>query len=96
MPIHDWTRVDAGTFHDFHQGWTIEVRNRLNSGVLPDGYIAMVEQGVSGPELDIVALRLRRPEPTGGLIVAETPPRVKQAARVETEAARYAWKSSAS
>jgi hypothetical protein len=19
MPIHDWTRVDAGLFHDFHQ-----------------------------------------------------------------------------
>lgn len=23
MPIHDWTRVDAGLFHDFHQDWTI-------------------------------------------------------------------------
>ena len=22
MPVHDWTRVDAGLFHDFHQGWT--------------------------------------------------------------------------
>ena len=19
MPVHDWTRVDAGLFHDFHQ-----------------------------------------------------------------------------
>ena len=25
MPIHDWTRVSAGTFHDFHQGRTIEI-----------------------------------------------------------------------
>jgi hypothetical protein len=90
MPIHDWTRVDAGTFHDFHQGWTIEHRKRLNSGVLPDGYFAMADQQVSGPEADIVALRLRGPEPTGGLVVAETPPRIKQAARVETEAASYA------
>ena len=93
MPIHDWTRVDAGTFHDFHQGWTIEIRNRLNGGILPDGYFAMADQRVSGPEPDIVALRLRGPEPTGGLVVAETPPRVKQAARVETEAALYARKA---
>jgi hypothetical protein len=33
---------------------------------------------------------LRGPEPTGGLVVAETPPRIQQAARVETEAAAYA------
>jgi hypothetical protein len=93
VPIHDWTRVDAGTFLDFHRGWTIEIRNRLNSGILPDGYFAMADQRVSGPEPDIVALRLRGPEPTVGLVVAETPPRIKQAARVETEAALYARKS---
>ena len=66
MPIHDWTRVSAGIFHDFHQGWTIEIRNRLNSGVLPDGYYAMADQRVSGPEPDVIALRLRGPEPEGG------------------------------
>jgi hypothetical protein len=38
MPIHEWTRVSAGTFHDFHQGWTIEIRNKLNSGILPEGW----------------------------------------------------------
>ena len=48
MPIHDWTRVSSGTFHDFQQGWTIEIRNTLNSGVLPDGYYAMADQRVSG------------------------------------------------
>lgn len=21
MPIHDWTRVEAGIFHDFHHAW---------------------------------------------------------------------------
>jgi hypothetical protein len=93
MPIHDWTRVDAETFHDFHQGWTIEIRNTLNGGVLPDGYFAMADQRVSGPEPHVVALRLRSHEPTGGLVVAETPPRIKQAARVETEAALYARKA---
>jgi hypothetical protein len=68
MPIHDWTRVSAGIFHDFHQGWTIEIRNRLNSGVLPAGYYALADQRVSGPEPDVVALRLRGPESEGGLV----------------------------
>ena len=35
MPIHDWTRVPAGIYHDFHRGWTVEIRRRLNRGVLP-------------------------------------------------------------
>jgi hypothetical protein len=35
MPVHDWTRVDAGLFHDFHQGWTVALRNALNAGMLP-------------------------------------------------------------
>ena len=35
MPIHDWTRVDAGLFHDFHQDWTIELSRSLNAGLLP-------------------------------------------------------------
>jgi hypothetical protein len=52
MPIHNWTRVGAGTFHDFHQGWTIEIRNTLNRGILPDGYFAMADQPISGPEPD--------------------------------------------
>jgi hypothetical protein len=93
MPLHDWTRVSAGIHHDFHQDWTIEIRRRLNSGVLPEGYYAMADQKVSGPERDVIALRLRGPEATGGLVVAESPPRVQQAARIETERALYARKA---
>ncbi len=29
MPIHDWTRVTAGTWHDFHLAWITEIRNAL-------------------------------------------------------------------
>lgn len=93
MPIHDWTRVSAGIYHDFHQDWTIEIRRALNRGILPPGYFAMADQRVSGPEPDVVALRLRGPEPTGGLAVAETPPRIRPAARGQGEAARYAFKA---
>src|SRR5258707_512692 len=38
MPLHDWTRVRANRFHDFHQGWTIAICNALNSRLLPPGY----------------------------------------------------------
>ncbi len=35
MPLHDWTRVDAGIFHDFHQAWNAQLRGALNGGLLP-------------------------------------------------------------
>jgi hypothetical protein len=35
LPIHDWTRVDAGIFHHFHQGWIVALANALNAGKLP-------------------------------------------------------------
>lgn len=32
MPIHDWTRVRANRFHDFHQNWTARLAATLNTG----------------------------------------------------------------
>jgi hypothetical protein len=93
MPIHDWTRVDAGTLHDFHQGWTIEIRNTLNRGVLPPGYIAMADQRVTGPEPDVIALKVREPSSPGGLAVADAPPQLRQVAHIETEREAYARKA---
>ena len=43
MPVHDWTRVDAGIFHDFHVGWIPAIRTMLNDGLLPDGYYHVKE-----------------------------------------------------
>lgn len=57
MPIHDWTRVDAGIFHDFHLSWIPAMKRTLNSGVLPNGYYALGEQ-VAGPgNPDVLALQ---------------------------------------
>ena len=56
MPIHDWTRVDAGLFHDFHQDWTIELRRSLNAGRLPAGYVALTDQQTGGPIPDVLTL----------------------------------------
>jgi hypothetical protein len=47
MPIHDWTRVEAGIFHDFHHGWIEEIKRTLNAGLLPDDYYALAEQHAS-------------------------------------------------
>ncbi len=32
MPMHDWTRVDAGIYHDFHHEWISEIKRALNRG----------------------------------------------------------------
>ena len=49
MPIHDWTRVDAGLFHSFHLGWTVGLSGALNTGGLPASYFALVEKKPRGP-----------------------------------------------
>jgi hypothetical protein len=86
MPIHDWTRVDAGIFHHFHQIWVAELVGALNGGVLPTDYYALVEQ-VTGPAVpDLLTLRLTehpagdtngRPADPGGVAVATSPPSVR-------------------
>ena len=94
MPIHDWTRVRANRFHDFHQSWMLAIRNALNAGVLPPGYLAMAEQVTGGPQPDVVTLSLpespRTVEP-GGIAVAAAPPTVR--IRTSAEAVRYARKA---
>lgn len=57
MPIHDWTRVDAGIFHDFHHGWIEEIKRALNAGLLPDDYYALAEQHAAGLGLDVLTLQ---------------------------------------
>lgn len=86
MPVHDWSRVNAGIFHDFHSSWIIEIKRALNNGLLPEGYYALAEQiaGEIGP--DVLALRTPVEPPSsaepedsshGGLAVAVAPPKVR-------------------
>jgi hypothetical protein len=90
MPIHDWSRVDANLFHDFHQTWTVNLRNTLNAGALPKHYSALVEQDASEVVPDIVALQ-RRPRTgrataaTGGAVVTGTPPKTRYVSRAHQE-----------
>ncbi len=93
MPIHDWTRVSAGTFHHFHLSWIASLSNALNTGGLPPDYFALAEQVSGGPIPDVVTLRIEpRPgRPPGGVAVATAPPRTRIVRQVETDA--YARKA---
>jgi hypothetical protein len=74
MPIHDWTRLEPGDFHHFHQGWITFLANALNAGGLPPGFMALAEQVTGRPIPDVVALQARpRADWPGG--VATTPAR---------------------
>jgi hypothetical protein len=82
MPIHDWTRVDAGLLHDFHQDWTSELRRSLNAGRLPPGFFALTDQQTGGPIPDVLAVHQRPSQPSshergGGLAVATAPPKAR-------------------
>src|SRR5262245_57136944 len=61
MPIHDWTRVDAGIFHAFHHGWISALSDVLNGGKLPEDYYALPEPAVTGLGPDVLALRGQTP-----------------------------------
>ncbi len=84
MPVHDWTRVDAGTFHAFHTAWITHLSEALNDGLLPSGYYALPEQHGGRFIADVLTLQaplpIVPPPPTGegGVAVAETPPRVRR------------------
>jgi hypothetical protein len=96
MPVHDWTRVDAGFFHHFHHQWIGSLSDALNAGGLPSDYFALVEQRIQGPIPDVLALELASgaggpSKGTAGLAVAAAPPQVRLVMR--TEAAIYARKA---
>src|SRR5207302_10526518 len=63
VPVHDWTRVDAGIFHDFHHAWIEEIKRALNRGLLPPDYYALAEQIAGGLGPDVLTLQ----RPANGL-----------------------------
>jgi len=84
MPIHDWTRLEAGDFHDFHQCWVIAIRNALNRGLLPRGYMAMAEQVTGRPIPDVVTLQTSESDAEpGGIAVETAPPKARLVAKLE-------------
>jgi Protein of unknown function (DUF4058) len=86
MPIHDWTRVEAGIFHDFHTVWLGTIRTVLNEGLLPPGYYALAEQHAGRFITDVLTLHvpptLFDPPPLspgeGGIAVLDAPPKARK------------------
>lgn len=93
MPVHDWSRVAAGIFHDFHHAWIEEIKRALNAGLLPSDYYALAEQRTAGYGPDVLALQVDADDHRfdesehgrGGLM--EVKPQV--AVTVETDMAFY-------
>ncbi len=83
MPIHNWTRVDAGIFHDFHHTWITEIKRALNAGLLPPDYYALAEQIAGGLGPDVLTLQSPDkdapdlPPPAQGIALAKAVPRVR-------------------
>lgn len=96
MPLHNWSNVESGIFHDFHTAWITEIRNALNAGLLPSTYYALAEQHAGDYVADVLTLhspptreeltRLNAEEPaSGGTAVAEAPPMISVHEKVEME-----------
>jgi len=91
MPIHDWTRVTAGTWHAFHLSWIAEIQELLNGGLLPGDYYAQAEQiaGPFGPDVltlqaaDGASANGAPATAGGGVAVATCPPRAPLVAEAE-------------
>ncbi len=62
MPMHDWTKIPPGIYHDFHGGWLYAIRGALNSGLLPKGYYALADQVTRTFGPDVLTLHI----PTAG------------------------------
>ncbi len=101
MPIHDWTRVKAGIFHDLHHEWISTIKRALNAGVLPPDYYALAEQIAGGLGPDVLTLGNVPDEPAratgngaegasgapgqGGVALSTRPPKVSFTAVAELE-----------
>ncbi len=81
MPIHNWTRVEAGVFHHFHQCWVVAIGNALNAGLLPPEYMALAEQVTGRPIPDVVTLQAR--DPKGLSEGGSAPPSARMIAKIE-------------
>lgn len=92
MPIHDWTKVDAGIFHHFHLEWIAAISNVLNDGLLPEGYYALAEHVTRPFGPDVLTLQTNEvPLPNGAtrtagvIAVLEHPPKVRVAQQSDAE-----------
>ena len=99
MPVHDWTRVEAGIFHDFHHAWIEENKRALNRKLRNTDYYALAEQITGGMGPDVLTLQRPMPNPNprtpsnrepSSIALAEAPPKMRF--RIKDENKWYALK----
>lgn len=56
MPMHDWTKVDAGVYHAFHHEWISEIHRAVLKR-LPEDYYSLPEQQAAGFGPDVLTLK---------------------------------------
>ena len=98
MPVHDWTRVDAGIFHAFHLNWLGRLQDTLNDGIMPAGYYALAEQHAGRLIPDVLTLKVSdvpkegraagsaQVSESGGTAVADAPPQTRRKHSVQATA----------
>ncbi len=95
MPLHDWSRIPAGLFHDFHQTWSIQIKLALNAGILPKGLSALVEQRSGPRESDVLAIeslgRLRSEFSNDGGVATTAPPITRFVGRTSKQIKDFAF-----
>lgn len=102
MPMHDWTRVPAGIYHDFHNAWITELRSSFNAGLLPPDYYALGEQRAGDVGPDVLTLHAEQDDDatdtvdtysvnggSGMIAVAQSPPKVRISQEAAEDAAFY-------
>jgi len=57
MPLHDWSRVDSGIFHNFHLLWISRINAHLNETLLPEPYYAIAEPVLGEAVPDVITLQ---------------------------------------
>lgn len=99
MSIHDWSKVPAGIFHNFHAFWNIELCKALNGGLLPPGYYALVEQVARPVVPDVLTLQFNGtgkagnvPAPGKRVALLDKPPKV-QTVQEESDVDAFAKKA---
>lgn len=91
MPVHDWTRVNAGIFHHFHHSWIEEIKRGLNRGLLPADHYALVQQVAVKRRPVVRALQgptngaPLEASPRGAIALATAPPQVWFRAKTEVD-----------
>ena len=92
MPVHDWSKAPAATFHHFHVTWIPLLAKVLNQRVLPKTYYALAEQVATDNHLtpDVITLQAADSgadvdSEQGGTAIAVHPPKVSVTAVMDEE-----------